>query len=105
MRDNIDELPKLRRSTQRWVFELQGSQVQTNNFTEYNGLFNLTSSFTLNSNLTSAYYYNANFHWQENENFDQDYDYSAGKTEYAFAIINLFFPYVQCNNRVICYFC
>jgi len=87
MRDNIDELPKFRRSAQRWVFVLDESQVHSSDYTIYNGLFNITSTFKRDSNLTSTYYSKANFHWKENEDFDEDFDFSAGKTECAFAII------------------
>ena len=43
MRDSIDGLPKYRHTSQEWVFLLYESPKHSDDYSEYNGLFNTSA--------------------------------------------------------------
>lgn len=60
-------------------------------YAQYNGLFNLTSTFHTNSDFTSFYVTRANFEWAPNEEANK-HDYISKKVRLAVALIS------HCNN-------
>lgn len=91
MRNKIDPPPNYRPHFQRWVFALYESPVHSDNYSIYNGVFNLTSSFRLDADfprLSGSY---KRFYWQKSLNFDENYDFLGEKIheeKFAAAVIS-----------------
>ena len=88
MRDDIETIPPNRPANQRWVFVLYESPVHSGNFGKYNGLFNLTATYRIDSDFPGYYEVVKGFVWQLNKTFVENYDYSNGKTKFATAVIS-----------------
>jgi hypothetical protein len=88
MRDKIDKIPSLRPPNQRWVFVLYESPANSDSFREYNGVFNLTATFRIDSDYKGFYEGNKGFVWQLNKSFVENHDYSNGKSRFATAVIS-----------------
>lgn len=87
MRDQINKFPSKRPRNQRWVFAVYESPMHCGNFTKYNNLFNFTSTYRIDSDfsrLTGSY---KKFVWGYNKNFDENRDFTDGKTHLAVAIV------------------
>jgi hypothetical protein len=93
MRDSIDGLPKYRHTSQEWVFLLYESPKHSDDYSEYNGLFNTSATYLLKSNYISLYSADAHMEWGYNSSFNENEDFSANKTEFAAAIIS------NCNDN------
>jgi hypothetical protein len=84
------KLPLHKPSAQRWVFAAYESPMHTRDLTSYNGYFNLTSSYRMDSDFPNFYRngFDQRFTWTRNETFNKEHDYSRGKSEFAFALIS-----------------
>ena len=51
MRDSIEKMPDYRPAGQRWIFMLYESPVHTGNIMKYNGYYNLTSTYKVDSDF------------------------------------------------------
>jgi hypothetical protein len=52
--------------------------MHTVDFSHYNGVFNLSSTYRIDSNFPGFYESMANFEWRRNESFDENADFSGG---------------------------
>ena len=93
MGEQFKGLPKWRHASQRWVFFFYESPLTDFDFTEYNGLFNLSLTYKINSNATSLYYAQNPFSWELNEAFDEKYDFFAEKSKFSAIIVS------NCNDK------
>lgn len=90
MPNKYKQVPKHRTNpNQRWVFFLFESPMNAGfSRKNLNDVFNLTTTYTLDSDVYSAYHNVLDFYWQLNETFDENYDYSARKQKLAFTLIS-----------------
>ncbi len=88
MRDKIQKLPKRRLPNQRYVFMLYESPVHSDFYGEYNDFYNLTSTYKIDSDFPGFYEATSSFEWKLNENFDERYNFSKNKNEFAVAVIS-----------------
>jgi alpha-1,3-fucosyltransferase len=84
MRDPINQIPSYRSMNQRWVFVLYESSMNTDSFEEYNGVFNLTSTYRIDSDFPGFYFENG-FKWAFNPRFNENYNFHANKRHNKFA--------------------
>jgi len=88
MRDQIAAIPSNRPTHQRWVFVLYESPMHSGNFQKYNGNFNLTATYRIDSDFPGFYEGIKGFVWQLNETFVENHDYTNGKYKFATAVIS-----------------
>ena len=88
MRDSVGQLPTPRGANERWVFALYESPVHAGDYSNLDGLFNLTSTYAVESDFPDFYSSDSKFRWQLNETFDPQHDYSAGKPGFAAAVVS-----------------
>ncbi|RNA05317.1 alpha-(1-3)-fucosyltransferase C-like [Brachionus plicatilis] len=85
MRSKFSYLPTNRPEKTRMVFFIIESPIHSYQFhPKYNGLFNLTATYNLNSDFSPYYYSNIEFKWERNLKFDENQDFSINKTKLAF---------------------
>jgi alpha-1,3-fucosyltransferase len=85
---DLNQAPKHRPTKQRWIFALFESPVHSSSMVEYNGFFNLTSTYRQDSDfhrLDGAY---QKFIWKINSSFDENFDFLKEKSNFAAAIIS-----------------
>ena len=93
MWDAAEWAPDYRPSYQRWILMLYESPLRSPEFITYNGVFNLTSTYRVDSDFPGFYQSGSNFIWKENATFDTNYDFTSGKTSFAAAVVsNCFAP-------------
>ena len=85
MLEKIDPPPRQRPTAQRWTFLLYESPVHSKDFSKYNGVFNYTSTYKLDADYTRDI---SGMMWKKNPNFDVNYDFTQGKTDFAVAVIS-----------------
>lgn len=90
MKNKYKAIPKHRANPdQRWVFFLFESPMNADfSSKNLNGIFNLTTTYRLDSDVYSAYHNSLNFKWQPNDTFDENYDYAAQKPKLAFTLVS-----------------
>jgi hypothetical protein len=88
MRDHVPTPPNNRPQNQRWVFLLYESPVHSADFTNFNGVFNLTATYRKESDFANFYEYGANFVWKRNDSFNENYDFSLNKNRFASGVIS-----------------
>ena len=67
---SIDTLPQFRPSKQRWIFMMHESPYLTSNdYSFYNGKYNLTATYRDDSDFLNAYEGSASMTWELNKNF------------------------------------
>jgi alpha-1,3-fucosyltransferase len=93
MGEPFNGLPKWRFASQRWVFFYYESPVHSSINSEYNSLFNLSSTYRLDSNATSMYFADNPFYWDFNKNFDENQNFLANKTKFSAIIVS------NCNDN------
>ena len=93
MRDPIYKLPNYRNPNQQWVFVLYESPKHSGDFDQYNNMFNTTATYRSNSDYISVYITDSLIEWGNNDEFDANKDFTAGKSEVAAAIIS------NCNDK------
>ena len=80
--------PRWRLTFQRWVFLLYESPVHSTDFIKYDVLFNMSSTYKLESNTTSYYFQLNPFYWKFNQKFDENYNFLADKKEFSAIVIS-----------------
>jgi alpha-1,3-fucosyltransferase len=89
MRNKIAKLSSKRNSKQRWIFFLKESPQYLNiNLASYNGFYNLTATYRIDSDIANSYETWAKMSWSFNPSFDSTFDYHATKTQMAAAVIS-----------------
>ena len=88
MRDKIDDPPRFRPDHQRWVFMLYESPVHAADLTNYNGFYNLDSTYRLNSDFPGNYEQMNGMSWQKNPQFNTQVDFLSKKINFSAAIIS-----------------
>ena len=86
MWDKIDKPPTFRPPNQRWVFLLYESPRTYKNFTMFKNMFNLTSTYKIDSDFPGFYESSGTFYWHENKNFNENFNFSGKKTKLAAAV-------------------
>ncbi len=87
MRDKLD-LPSQRPNSQRWIFMLMESPVNSLNYRHLDGVFNLTATYRIDSDFSGLYEEAAEMDWSLNDSFKQDFDFHSTKSEFAAAVIS-----------------
>jgi len=88
LRDGYSQFPSYRPKKQRWVFVLYESPVHSADFTNFNGFFNMTSTYKIDSDFPGFYEVYSGIRWAPNNNFDKNKDYLKNKTDFAAAVIS-----------------
>ena len=110
MRGNFKNMPTRYQGIDqpRWVFFMMEPPVYSlvPQMKRFNGAFNLTATYKLDSYFTPYYYANLGFEWALNDTFDDDFDYLAGKTVDKLAVIlgmlfnfNIYWTYIDRKLR------
>ena len=88
--DQIEvEIPnKNRLSKQRWVAGIIESPIHTPSFDQYNGVFNFTADYQVESEFGINYESQKRFLWGLNRTFNDSHDYSRNKTGFMSALIS-----------------
>jgi hypothetical protein len=87
--DSIEkEIPVYRPGKQRWVGGVIESPVHTPSYTQYNGVFNMTADYQIESEFGINYESQKRFLWGLNTTFNDSHDYSQGKTGFMTALIS-----------------
>jgi hypothetical protein len=87
--DPMSPAPKNRPVNQRWIIAFYESPSYTSlNNDDFKGIFNLTATYHINSDLPGLYYVNSQIIWELNENFNDNYDYTQNKVDFAAAVIS-----------------
>jgi hypothetical protein len=76
--DPADPIPKNKPSNQRWIIAWHESPSYAVLHTNY--LFNYTSSFYIDDDFPDYYESESRIYWAENKEFDENRDYTDGKT-------------------------
>ena len=96
--ENLIEMPKRFSYKQRWLFMLYESPLHTRIPKTFNGVFNISSTYKRNSNITSFYY--KKIMWENNEEYDFNRDRMEGKTQIASIIASNCNPFNKRLNYV-----
>ena len=88
MWDKLEPPPMYRPMYQRWIFMTYESPLRSYDYTKYNGFFNLTSTYKMDSNFPGMYQVESGIIWEKNETFKKNHDYSFGKSNFAAAVIS-----------------
>ena len=87
--DSIEQdIPKYRLEKQRWIGGVIESPVHTPSFGQFNGVFNYTADYQVESEFGINYESQKRFLWGLNTTFNDSYDYSQGKTGFMTALIS-----------------
>ena len=87
MWNKVDDPPAFRPPNQRWVFMLYESPIRTNrNLGKWNNIFNMTSTYLIDSDFPGYYESNAHFYWKENKAFNENFDFYGNRTKFAAAV-------------------
>lgn len=83
------QFPNFRPKDQRWIFAEFESPLQSPDYTKFNNMFNYTYTYRLESefsiNLSTGL---RMFKWSRNSSFNENKDFSKGKTGFAAAVIS-----------------
>lgn len=83
--DKLRKLPRHRPFNQRWVLAIYESPSNSADFSKYNGYFNLSSTYELDSDFGGIY---GHVVWNKNKKFSPNKDYTIGKENLVFAVIS-----------------
>ncbi len=72
LRNRIHGFPKYRPPNQRWVHLIIESPVHCHLCTRFKNIFNLSATYTQESDFTSLYWTDSGVYWEENESFTID---------------------------------
>ncbi len=86
--NEIGYLPSTRPDGQRWIFYLIESPIHAGGYSSYNDYFNMSVTYKHASDFASHYSYESHYIWEENKNFDDNFDYTTGKTEFAAIVVS-----------------
>ena len=84
----VKPIPSYRGGKARWVSIVIESPVHTPSYSQFNGVFNLTGDYLVESEFGINYESQKRFLWSLNTSFDDTHDYSAGKTGFMGALIS-----------------
>jgi alpha-1,3-fucosyltransferase len=90
LRNKINYLPTnetVLNKRQRWVHFIYESPIHCHLCDAYDNTFNLTATYTLESDFTSIYWTDSGLYWEENPDY-QDKDVYSTKTNFSFALIS-----------------
>lgn len=87
LRNKIDYFPKRAYSSQRFVHVIYESPISCHLCDKFENQFNLSATYTLDSDFTSIYYTDSGMRWEYNEMF-KEYDVHATKSQFASALIS-----------------
>ena len=82
------EIPKYRPEKQRWIGGVIESPVHTASFGQFNGVFNFTSDYQVESEFGINYESQKRFLWGLNTTFNDSHDFSQNKTGFMTALIS-----------------
>lgn len=86
MRDAFDPIPKFRPPDQKWLFLLYESPVHSDDFTQMNNVFNISSTYKIDSDFPINLDV---LSWEYNAQFDENnMDYLKDKSESVAAVIS-----------------
>lgn len=88
LNDKVSPIPKRRNKYQKWILMDYESPVHSGEIYEYNGVFNSTSTYLIDSEFSSFYEAEAKFYWAKNNFFDEKFDHTSGKIKLAAAVIS-----------------
>ena len=88
MLDEIDEPPMPRKANQQWIFLLYESPLHSKDLSRYDGMFNLTSTYLVDSHFAGFYENFARMDWTANVLFNEEHDFHSQKTLFATAVIS-----------------
>ena len=88
--DQIEvEIPKKSRPLkQRWVAGIIESPIHTSSYAQFNGVFNFTADYQVESEFGINYESQKRFLWGLNTTFNDSHDYSQNKTGFMGALIS-----------------
>jgi hypothetical protein len=84
----IPRIPHQRPARQRWVAGIIESPVHTPSYADFNGVFNFTADYQIESEFGINYESQKSFSWGLNATFSDSHDYSQGKTGFMSALIS-----------------
>lgn len=84
---DLSTFPKYRPNSIRTVFMLYESPYHSPNMSKYNGFYNLTSTYKLDSDFPHTAYA-LGMRWKRNPSFNKDFDFHGKKNAFAVAIIS-----------------
>ena len=88
MRGGIDNnFPKERPSFQQWIFLLYESPVHSGDYSEFNGIFNLTSTYKTKSDFFNFYQHTYDMRWVPKENDNSKLNLYDSNRKFASALI------------------
>ena len=82
------EIPKYRPEKQRWIGGVIESPVHTANYGRFNGVFNFTADYQVESEFGINYESQKRFLWGLNTTFNDSHDFSQNKTGFMTALIS-----------------
>jgi hypothetical protein len=88
LRNQIDFIPKRIHSDQRFVHIIFESPIHCHLCNKYENTFNLTASYSTNSDYMSQYWTDSGLYWDLNKNFDESKDFSFGRKGFATTLIS-----------------
>ena len=88
MRNTFENIPKYRLLNQKWIFFLLESPIHVGRFNNYDSIYNLTYTYKRSSNFPGSYEMLSRFYWAKNPSFNENFDFSKGKTDFLAAIIS-----------------
>ena len=92
LRNKIDYFPLNRPLNQRWIHVIYESPINCHLCDKYENKFNLSATYTKDSDFTSLYWLDSGLYWQTNLNFinnnNNNTDIFASKTEFAATLIS-----------------
>lgn len=86
--DNRSEIPLYRPKNQAWIFMLYESPLNFQVQSENNFVFNLTSTYHVDSNFASFYEGEFQYEWMLNKTFNEEHNFHADKTDLVAALIS-----------------
>ena len=91
LRNSIDYFPSKRPRNQRWVHIIYESPINCHLCDKYENTFNLSATYTKDSDFSSIYWTDSGLYWNNDENdsnYTHNQDIYASKTEFAAALIS-----------------
>ncbi len=93
LRSHIERFPVHHAQGQRWVHVIFESPVHCTQCTKYENTFNLSATYTRDSDFTSVYYADSGLFWDTPDANYNEIDVHSNKSEFAVAIIS------DCNSH------
>jgi phage-related protein len=62
--------------------------VHSGDFSKFNGFYNYTSTYRVDSDFPQFYQQEESFVWKENKSFNENYNFAQGKSALAAAVIS-----------------